>query len=686
MATDPILSLTPLRSYRSGSFRWLVAIGGSISAFPSTTGCQNIPEYGIGTPCREVSSCRSPLICANGHCALESSAVFASGGLPQSTEAGGRLNTPDGSLPTSSGGAPSNSRGEDVANPTESGAGGGSATPSQLSGATSSGSVGARERATEPAAGGTALASGGNTAALAGSGGSTASSGGSHVADGLAGSTGSEEPAGSNGHACVHDSECRSTHCVDGFCCDSECTDQCAACNLEEHRGQCTLQNSGQPLGKRTPCTNAGEICGGECHGEASCSYPDDSRSCNESSQCRTPFTRLDRMACDGLGYCATAITSDCAPQFCNVNTDGQCGTHTYAQVDVSESHTCAVTSSGIVECWGSNLDYGVLGLEAKKNYLTPTAVQFILGAKEVAAGWGHTCALLHDGEVECWGTNFNGDLGCPYPSTIVSATCSTFPAGSNVKSIVAGGEQTCALLNDGSMRCWGRGDFGQIGDGGTSHRFSPTPVKGITNAVNMTAGIWHTCATLADGTVKCWGNNADGELGVGTATSYPTPTAVVGIDGTGVRASAASAGIQNTCFLLDDSSIRCAGINDHGQLATSGSGSWVPLVASQLSAPPIQLTLGSGFACAIVSSRSVKCWGRGTYGTLGNGVFADSATPVDVWLPTGVEIRQISAKYNHVCALDTLGNIWCWGDNSFGQLGDGTQQSSSVPVIAGPP
>lgn len=179
---------------------------------------------------------------------------------------------------------------------------------------------------------------------------------------------------------------------------------------------------------------------------------------------------------------------------------------------------------------------------------------------------------------------------------------------------------------------------------------------------------------------------SGSGKLGVGTAAVYSQPSPVVGVDGIGTRALVASAGIQNTCFLLDDQSIRCSGLNDHGQLGNSQqTQSWVPIVATKVPLPATQITVGSGFACAIVSSESVKCWGRGTYGTLGNGAFTDSTTPVDVLFPAGVRVKQIAAKYDHICAIDTVGNVWCWGNNSFGQLGDGTQRSSSVPVMAGP-
>lgn len=675
-------------------FRWVLAATCVVTLCPSTSGCLNIPEYGIGTACDEVKACREPLVCSEGYCApsantsTSTTRSFSAGnsgvGGATASIAGGRT---DRETTNSRQGGSNSTEVATTITPTSPGLGG--SWSNTGSGVATVLGLGGTATTDNPRAFATSHAGVGGFGASRSSEVSFGSSGVAGVVEmhdtaGLAGQTGVVE---SLSPTCLHDSECSTGNCVDGYCCDSACTEQCEACNLEGHQGRCMTLTSGQPVGKRTPCINPGTLCGGSCSGELSCSYPDSATTCNESSLCRTPFTRLDRMACDGLGYCAAAMTSDCFPSVCNMNTDGQCGAHVYTQVDVSESHSCAVTSAGIVKCWGSNVDYGVLGLAAKSVYLVPTTVEFLLDVKQVAAGWGHTCALQRDGAVQCWGTNFNGDLGCTTPTRIVSDTCSTFPAGSGVSAIVAGGEQSCALMPDGKMRCWGRGELGQIGDGGRAHRFSPTPVADVSNAVSMTAGIWHVCAVVEGGAVKCWGENASGKLGVGTASIYPRPSPVIGIDGIEARALAASAGIQNTCFLLDDQRIRCSGLNDFGQLGnTQQAQSWVPVVTSQVPMTFTQVTVGGDFVCALDSSESVQCWGRGTYGTLGNGEFSDSAVPVNVSFPAGVRIKQIAAKYNHACAVDTIGSIWCWGDNSFGQLGDGTQKTSSEPVMAGPP
>jgi alpha-tubulin suppressor-like RCC1 family protein len=486
-----------------------------------------------------------------------------------------------------------------------------------------------------------------------------------------------------DGHACSANDQCHSTHCTDNVCCDTTCNEQCKACNLKDAPGHCSLVPNGQPVGNRQPCKNASSICGGACSGAASCTYPGSLKICDSTSACLTPLTRLDAMACDGAGFCATSITSGCTPpQYCNVNTDGRCGLPVYTQVDAGASHTCAVVSNGTLQCWGSN-DYGKLGLPEPRAYPYPTTLDFPVNVKAVTTAWGNTCALVRDGRVYCWGTNFNGDLGCPIPTTIVSDTCTTFASDYGIIGMDAGAEHTCALQSSGGIKCWGRGEHGENGDGSFVHHFSPVSVLGIDSAVAMASGIWHTCAVSSDGTVRCWGDNGNGKLGTGNTISYAVPTPVVGIDGVQTGAVAVAAALSHTCVLLRDHSIQCFGDDSFGQL---GDGqydeSWVPWAAQ----PPMTasaLALGYGYTCAVVAPDSVKCWGRGDSGTLGDGVFAGSLTPISVQLSAGVAVTAITSQSDHVCVLDSAGRVWCWGNNDSGQLGNNSYSASAVPVQA---
>jgi len=175
--------------------------------------------------------------------------------------------------------------------------------------------------------------------------------------------------------------------------------------------------------------------------------------------------------------------------------------------------------------------------------------------AVAITAGSSHTCAVLADGTVRCWGDNWGFQLG---DGTRISSSVPVAVTGiSSAVAIAAGANHTCALLADGAIRCWGAGGYGQLGDGtwrGSST--VPVPVTGISTAVAIAAGWFHTCAVLADGAVRCWGSNdhGSGQLGDGTTASSNVPVPVTGISTT----VAVAAGVHHTCAVLADGAVRC--------------------------------------------------------------------------------------------------------------------------------
>ena len=222
--------------------------------------------------------------------------------------------------------------------------------------------------------------------------------------------------------------------------------------------------------------------------------------------------------------------------------------------------HTCAITG-GAVSCWGYN-SFGQLGNGTNLNQPSPVAVSGISIATMIVAGRNHTCALVSGG-VQCWGSNQYGQLG-DGSTTSSSSPVAVTGLSSGVVAITSGGDHSCALLSGGSVKCWGRNQVGQLGNGTVTYQqTTAVAVSGITTATQIAAGYWHTCALLKDGTVDCWGYSLHGEIGSGQNANSNTPLAVTGVSG----ASAISTGWWHSCANLASGQLLCWGRNESGQL-----------------------------------------------------------------------------------------------------------------------
>jgi uncharacterized repeat protein (TIGR01451 family) len=346
--------------------------------------------------------------------------------------------------------------------------------------------------------------------------------------------------------------------------------------------------------------------------------------------------------------------------------------------ISAGYSHTCAVTNTGGAKCWGLNYS-GQLGDGTTTDRLTPvSAAGLSNGLSFITAGGSHTCALTSAGREICWGDNSSGQLGDGTTINRITPTEVSSLLGS-VVATVAGAEHTCALTASNGVKCWGGNRHGQLGNDFLAYRVAPVDVAGLVSGVTrLTAGRLHTCAATSLDGAKCWGWNNEGQLGDGTTTSRLTPVGIVGLTG-GVAAFAA--GSSHTCALATSGAVKCWGANGAGQLGDGTTTSrLIPVSVSGLNTGVIALTAGSGHTCALTSSGGVKCWGRNDYGQLGDGTTMNRLTPVDVsGLTSGVV--EISAGYAHTCAVMSAGGIKCWGLNWFGQLGDGTTTSHYIPM-----
>jgi alpha-tubulin suppressor-like RCC1 family protein len=343
--------------------------------------------------------------------------------------------------------------------------------------------------------------------------------------------------------------------------------------------------------------------------------------------------------------------------------------------------HTCALTNAGGVQCWGDN-NNGELGDgNAPTDRHTPVPVTGLSsGVAAVAAGDGHTCALTDAGAVLCWGYNGFGQLG---DGTITNRSIPVAVTGlsSGVSAIAAGGIHTCALTNAGAVKCWGRNFFGQLGDGTTTERHTPVPVVGLSNGgAAIVAGYDHTCALTGAGAVKCWGRNNYGQLGDGTLTDRHTRIPVTGLS-SGVAAIAS--GEAHTCAVTDANAVKCWGYNGDGQLGdNSTTDRHTPVPVNGLSSEVAAIAAGGHHTCALTDAGvgTALCWGRNSSGELGDNSTIDRHTPVPViGLSSGVS--AISAGYGDTCALTDAGAGKCWGGNGDGQLGDNSTTARHTPV-----
>ncbi|MEZ5100269.1 MAG: CARDB domain-containing protein [Thermoleophilia bacterium] len=395
--------------------------------------------------------------------------------------------------------------------------------------------------------------------------------------------------------------------------------------------------------------------------------------------------------------------------------------------IDAGSDHTCAILDDGTVRCWGANakgqLGYGdtaPVGDDETPGSVGPVDLGAGRTATAITAGSEHTCAILDTGAVRCWGDNSVGQLGYGNTDTIGddetpgSVGPVDLGAGRTATAITAGGLHTCAILDDGAVRCWGNnatgslgyGDQVDIGDTEAPGSVAPVDLGPGRTAVAIAAGGSQTCAILDDGALLCWGLGQNGRLGYGdevTIGDGETPASAGPVDvGAGRSAVAIAAGGVFTCALLDDGTVRCWGFAGFGSLGygdtttigddeTPGSVGPLDLGTGRTA---VALSAGTLHACATLDDGTVRCWGFGGAGRLGYGSTAtigDGETPAavgPVGLGTGRTAVAITTGGAHSCATLDDGTVRCWGDGASGHLGYAsiaTIGDNEPPAAAGP-
>jgi alpha-tubulin suppressor-like RCC1 family protein len=357
----------------------------------------------------------------------------------------------------------------------------------------------------------------------------------------------------------------------------------------------------------------------------------------------------------------------------------------TAVQISSGNYHTCTLLDNDTVSCWGSN-SIGQLGNGGTFDKSTPTlsgSVGTVLTASEVSSGGSHTCAILDNGSISCWGWNDDGQLGNGGTTNLTTPTLtSSLGSGRTAVAISSGESHTCAILDNGEVSCWGSNSNGQLGNGGNTNQTSPTLTNSLgtgRTAVAISSGGWHTCAILDNGAVSCWGRGDFGQIGNGYNfnTTTPTPTNSLGIsNGIYNKAIGISSGLWHTCVALDNGESKCWGHGGYGQLGNGATtDSYQPTITLSLGTGRTveNISVGPAHTCALLDDGSVSCWGYGQYGQIGNGATIDTSSPTQVSsFGNNRTAVALSAGEQHTCAILDDGSVSCWGFYYRGALGNG--------------
>jgi alpha-tubulin suppressor-like RCC1 family protein len=461
-------------------------------------------------------------------------------------------------------------------------------------------------------------------------------------------------------------------------------------------------------------CTNnpGGFSCGCES------GFIGDGVTCTDIDECSEGTDNCDEMA--SCTNTPGGFSCECSAGYVG---DGVICSLAAVFIEAGNIHTCVILNGGQVKCWGSN-GYGQLGLGdvmwrgdgpgEMGDSLPMVGLGTGRTAVSLACGSIHTCALLDNGQVKCWGNNDHGQLGLGDANDRGDGSgemgdnlsAVNLGTGRTAVAVSAGDTHTCALLDNNQVKCWGYNGYGELGLGDTANRGDEPgemgdnlPVVDLgtgVSAVDLSSGHGHNCVLLDNGQVKCWGSSLFGVIGLGEIDWRGDEPGEMGdnlpaVDlGKGHTTVSIAAGRENSCALLDNGQLKCWGCNEYGDLGLGDTnhrgdnpgemGDNLPAVELGTGLNVSDTASGYGRYCAILDSGQIKCWGWNSQGGLGlgdtdqrgddPGEMGDDLPLVDVG--TGLTAIGAAAGVQHTCVLLDSGEVKCWGGNEYGQLGHG--------------
>ena len=382
-------------------------------------------------------------------------------------------------------------------------------------------------------------------------------------------------------------------------------------------------------------------------------------------------------------GYNATGATGTGTASDFTVPTEIANAPGIATDVDAGGYHSCLV-SNGDVYCWGqaSNLQVSTresvsFNKPSDPYIFAKTAVKKILSGPDETLNVSHTCAQLSNNGIACTGDNFYGQLGIN-SLTPFSYTSLNYPTVSNlISDFVIGLNHTCALLINGGVECWGDNSLKQVSPGFAVAKVDPPVAPAVlsTNITQLVSGRNHNCALTSGGDVYCWGDYTKGQTG--TCSSSDSPVLVSGL----TNVASIAAGGNTNCAIQTDGKVECWGDSSYAQygrdyMSTNCLSNITPINALFQTTPTFyqetveQISLGLRHGCGITTSKQLKCWGSDGYGQIGSGLDNVGTKLAPYRIESMDNAKQVLASKNHTCAIDSDGGVKCWGYNLGGLTG----------------